>query len=289
MIIFFESGRLGNQLFQYCAMKKYKQDEFIVAIGMRELREEFSGIDIASVSIFGRIAEKIIRRIGKERIEYAATKLRILTMVEELRSTSGIEFSVTPGLLRNQIYFKAGYYQSEHMVDKELAENIRLKEEHKMVADQFFDLIPGKQVDRYFVHIRRGDYINWPSRETPAVLPLHWYRTQMELIRSRNSNALFAVVSDDKPYADEFFSHEKDVVIACGDLMNDFSIMTKCLGGGILSASSLSWWASYFIRRENTEAKFIAPMFWGGHQLGSWYPEQIQTSWIDYANVEANV
>lgn len=285
MIIFFESGRLGNQLFQYCAMKKYKQDEFIIAIGMRELREGFSGIDIAGVSIFGRIAEKIIRRIGKERIEYAATKLRILTMVEELRLPSGIEFGVTQGLLKNQIYFKAGYYQSEKMVDKEIMQHIFLNQENMSTADRYFDSVTGEKENRYFVHIRRGDYINWPSRESPAVLPLHWYQTQMDKIRRRNSKALFIVVSDDKPYADEFFSHEKDVLIACGELMHDFSVMTKCLGGGILSASSLSWWASYFVRRDNVEAIFLAPTYWAGSRLKKWFPECISTSWINYEEV----
>lgn len=269
-------------------MKKFQPGGLIVAVGMRELKDGFSGIDIVGVSKFWQMVEKIIGRIGKKRIEYAATKMRILTIVEEVRSPSGIEFSVKTGLLKNQIYFKAGYYQSEDMVDAGIAKNITLNQKNKETADQFFNSIPSDKENRFFVHVRRGDYVNWPSRESPAVLPLDWYRTQMNHIRSKNPNALFIVVSDDKPYVDEFFSNEKDVVIFCDDFMNDFAVMTKCLGGGILSASSFSWWVSYFIRHENVDATFVAPTFWAGHRLGSWYPEQIQTTWIDYANVERN-
>lgn len=288
MIIFFESGRLGNQLFQYCAIKKFQPGGLIVAIGMSELKDNFAGIDIVGVSKLGKIVERIIGRIGKNRIEYAAKQMRILTMVEEVRSPSGIRFSVKTGLLKNLVYFKAGYYQSEDMVDDGVAKAIVPNQKNREIADKFFNSIPGDKANRFFVHVRRGDYVNWPSRESPAVLPLDWYRKQMERIRSKNPNALFIVVSDDKPYVDEFFLNEKDVVIACGDMISDFSVMTKCLGGGVLSASSLSWWASYFIRRDNADATFVAPTFWGGHRLGSWYPEQIQTTWINYANVERN-
>lgn len=282
MIIFFESGRLGNQLFQYCAMKKYQSNNPIVAIGMHELRNNFSGIDTANTALLGRVAEAILARIGRDRIEYVAKRLRILTMVEEVRSPMGIEFSVMRGLLKNQIYFKAGYYQSEDMVDADIAKTITLTQKNKEIADLFFNSISGDKANRFFVHVRRGDYVNWPNRESPAVLPLCWYRKQMNSIRARNPNALFVIVSDDKPYVDEFFSNEKDVVIACGEPVSDFAVMTQCLGGGVLSASSLSWWASYFIRRDNFDAFFVAPRYWAGARDQRWFPERICTSWINY-------
>jgi hypothetical protein len=109
VIIFFESGKLGNQLFQYCAMKKFQPGGLLVAIGMRELKDNFTGINIVGVSKLGKIVERIIGRIGKNRIEYAAKKMRILTMVDEDRSPSGIRFNVKTGLLKNLVYFKAGY------------------------------------------------------------------------------------------------------------------------------------------------------------------------------------
>jgi len=253
-----------------------------VAIGMRELKDNFSGIDIVGASKYGKIIQRIIGSIGKNRIEYAAKKMRILTIVEEERTPTGIKFRVKRGLLSKLIYFKAGYYQSEDMIDDGIAKYIVLNKTNKEIAGQLSNDIQGDKINRFFVHVRRGDYINWPSRESPAVLPLSWYRAQMDNIRSKNQNALFVVISDDKPYADEFFSNEKDVVIVCGDLMNDFSVMTKCFGGGVLSASSISWWASYFIRRDNPDAVFVAPKYWAGFRVGKWFPECICTSWIKY-------
>lgn len=282
MIIFFESGRLGNQLFQYCAMKKYQPRSLIVALGMRELKDNFAGIDIVGVSKLGKIVERFIGCIGKKRIEYVTKEMRILTMVEEVRSSSGIKFSVTPGLLKNLVYFKAGYYQSDDMVDDGIAECIILDQKNKEIADRFFGSIQGEKANRFFVHVRRGDYVYWPNRKSPAVLPLDWYRVQMNRIRRKNPNVQFIIVSDDKPYVDELFSNEKDVVIACSDMISDFSVMTRCLGGGILSASSLSWWASYFIRRESPDALFVAPRYWAGSRNKKWFPECICTSWINY-------
>jgi hypothetical protein len=282
MIIFFEGGRLGNQLFQYCAIRKYQPKGKFVAIGMRDLRDNFSGINIEGGSLTGKIARTILHLLGKDYVELMASRLRLMSIVEERKEPEGIGYRVKRGLFGNVLYFKSGYYQAEHIIDKPIADEIELKDVHKKSAIKFLE---SQKLDRrslYFVHVRRGDYVTWPNREHPAVLPLSWYRAQMQCIRESNVNARFLVVSDDKPYVEEFFSEDKDVVIAGGDLVFDFALMTQCMGGGIMSASSFSWWASYFIRRERPNALFLAPTYWAGFRAGKWFPESIRTSWITY-------
>jgi hypothetical protein len=264
----------------------FQPSSLILAVGMQDLKVGFSGVDFIGSTRLGRIAEKIMSRIGERRVSYAAEKMHLLTMVEEINVPTGIMYDVTPGFFKKFIYFKAGYYQSEKTVDINIAIKISVKPEFLARADHFLASFKIDRNNLFFVHVRRGDYTDWPSRVAPAVLPLFWYRAQMERIRAANPNALFVVVSDDKPYVDELLGVEKDVVIYCNDMMSDFAVMTGCLGGGILSASSYSWWASYFVRQGNSNAFFIAPNYWAGHRGGSWYPSLIQTSWINYVQVE---
>ncbi|BCS51977.1 hypothetical protein GSbR_38080 [Geobacter sp. SVR] len=139
--------------------------------------------------------------------------------------------------------------------------------------------------DLYFVHIRRGDYNAWPSKEHPAIVPLRWYEQQISRIRELNPDAFFLVFSDDFWYVHDFFSG-KDWARVCGEgHYIDFMLMAQCHGGGVLSASSYAWWAAYYARRENSEAYFVAPLYWAGHRLGKWYPECIETEWINYQPV----
>lgn len=282
MIIFFESGRLGNQLFQYCAIRKLMPEGPLLAIGMHELKMNFTGTDFLEDTAWNKMLRTLVSRIGRERMEWIAGKLRMMTLVVEERTASVIKFNVRKGLFGNLVYFKAGYYQSQDMVDENIANRIELTKDIGVRADEFLNQYPGEKNDRYFVHIRRGDYIHWPSREAPAVMPLRWYVEQMERIRSRNPRARFFIVSDDKPYAEEFFSNFEDVVIVNLDMLGDFAVITKCGGGGVLSASSYAWWASHFARRDNQQAYFVAPMYWAGYRRNAWFPERIRTSWIQY-------
>lgn len=44
MIIFFEEGKLGNQLFQYYGLKKYFPNDNLIFFGCKDLKELFSGV-----------------------------------------------------------------------------------------------------------------------------------------------------------------------------------------------------------------------------------------------------
>lgn len=282
MIIFFEYGRLGNQLFQYCALRTFSPHGLIIAVGMRELRTNFTGIALLEATPLEKILETGLRLIGRGIFEFLANRLRLLTLVVEERISSTAKFRIRRGVFKGLVYFKAGFYQSPGMVEESIANRIELNKEIRERADEFLRKYAAKKDDRYFVHVRRGDYIHWPSQEAPAVMPLRWYVEQMERIRRKNSNARFFIVSDDKPYVEEFFSRERDTVIVERDAMGDFAIMTQCGGGGVLSASSYAWWASYFARRDNEQAYFVAPTYWAGYRRTAWYPEGIQTGWIHY-------
>ena len=49
-------------------------------------------------------------------------------------------------------------------------------------------------IDPIFLHVRRGDYINWPSKEFPAVLDFEWYERAMSLIKTKLKNPIFIIM-----------------------------------------------------------------------------------------------
>ena len=135
------------------------------------------------------------------------------------------------------------------------------------------------------MHIRRGDYINYPNSEKPAVIPAFWYKKMMKEVRLLTCNPFFIVCTDDVPYAIEIFGDSLDVFISNGEKEDfDFALMSEC-DGGILSASSFAWWAAYFIHLRNPKALLFAPKYWIGHASNVWNPESIKTPWITYTTV----
>jgi len=284
MIIFFENGQLGNQLFQYCALRKFKEGSLFV-IGMQSLKSMFIGIDISGVTRTSSLVEKIIVRVGKDRIKKLSKTMRLIGSIEECRATVGSEFKVTDGFLKNIYYCDSSFFQSENMIKSSVADKLYLKPELLSQASKIFMHFPKERTATFFIHVRRGDYEVWPNRSSPAILPFNWYIEQMNLIRSKYKYPYFVVVSDDVHYADEMFGDCPDVFVSHNNPSVDFALMSICDGGGILSASTFSWWGAYFARRLNYDALFIAPLYWVGHKSGDWHPKGIKTSWLHYVAV----
>lgn len=277
MIIVFRHGQLGNQLFQYCAMRKFQPHGKIISVGMAEITSSIKGLEMRNLEL-KRLVATILKRV----VEFIAQSLRLISFVEEKANETGSTFSVARGLITNIVYFKKGYYQAEKIVMPKIVEPLSVRPEFNDRAKEILEAFPCQPGDRFFVHVRRGDYLRWPSPDAPAVLPLCWYRTQIERIYQFRPGAFFFVLSDDWVYADEFFSREPRAAVIHNDVGVDFAIMTQCLGGGILSASSLSWWGAFFARRANPNGLFIAPKYWAGHRTQKWIPKSIPTSWINY-------
>ena len=285
MVIAFENGQLGNQLFQYCALRKFKEESALFLIGMQSLKSMFSGVEISGSAGVSSLIERLICRLGKDKFDAFARKLRLIGLIEERRTDTGSTLEICNGILKNINYCDNSYFQSENMVAHSVAAKLKLKPDLIEQASKILVTFPQSRTATFFVHVRRGDYALWPSRSTPALLPLSWYVEQIDLIRSKYANPFFVVVSDDGQYAEDKFGNFPDVFVSHENEAVDFALMSLCDGGGVLSASTFSWWAAYFARRINMDALFLAPLYWGGHQVGEWYPNGIKTSWLNYVPV----
>jgi hypothetical protein len=292
VIIIFKSGELGNQIFQYLAIKKYDNSAWIISFGLDEITEIFD-LDLINIpspkeedTFLYKIFFKTCLQVLPFFLRLLAQNFRLISTVGEKRSKEGSEFQITNGLFTKIVYFQKVYFQSENTASPLAVQSLKFHTYLLKLASKKLLQFNNDLQNTYFVHIRRGDFINWPNSENPAVVPLFWFYEQIELIKSKNPKATFLIFSNDKPYAKEFFENKSNIFVIEESQQIEFSMMSLCMGGGILSPSTFAWWAARIHLKQSTSPYFVAPLYWIGHRLSQWYPEGVQTSWIDYRPVD---
>lgn len=285
IVVVFEQGRLGNQLFQFAAIKRAAPSARILnAGGMDGLAKWLHSANFIEGTLLSRAVGRIMKRIGRERLLSLPGASRLFSLITEQQLGQRCSIAIRRGLLP-QVAILDGYFQDEFLpagldpgcfvIRPETMARTR-----QWIAAQTATLAR----NHYFVHVRRGDYVFWPTREFPAVLSSSWYRAQMDRIRIRDSLARFFILTDDIPYVQKLFFGLEGVYISRGGELDDLAIMALCEGGGVLSASSFSWWGSYYAKELNPGSFFIAPRYWFGWRKGEWMPPAVQTSWIQYVD-----
>ena len=247
---------------------------------MQSLKNNFAGVNTIRSN---PMLDYLVRRIGQKRFHYLSKKLGIIGLIEGKIDGDKSEIIRTPGILKNVYFCETMYFQSEDLIDEVTAKQLRPKPEIMNRAKIIFQNIPGHFKEKYFVHIRRGDYATFPYPDASAMLSTKWFNKQMDLVRGNYKDPYFIIVTDDVEYAKKYFGPMHDVHVSTESEETDMGLMSMC-DGGILSASSFAWWGAYLARKNNPDALFIAPKFWWGFPLGKWMPPNIETSWVKYVD-----
>lgn len=127
-------------------------------------------------------------------------------------------------------------------------------------------LIPHGWSNTFFLHVRRGDYLDPANAHHSVDLAEYWHRCLREM---RGFRTCF-VVSDDMDWC------RRELVGIVGDAwqgewlwcpavsdVETFFWMRACRGG-ICANSTFSWWAAWYIRRRvGDEATVYMPRVWG--------------------------
>ena len=280
MIFFFENGRLGNQLFQYHGLRYFFQKDKILFFGCSELKAHFSPLN----AVF--IPDTLLARITKI-IAIWLVKFRILTCILESDESSSQASSiliVRRGLF-SQIRVVSGnvYFQNSNVAAR-LQVNTYLK---PSLTEKALSFLSHKGLSitsdfLVFVHIRRGDYLFFPDKKFPAVLPLKWYQSAMAYVQDRVPKPVFVLMGDDPFYIRDVFVESENLVISDNTLGVDMAIMSLC-HSGILSSSSFAWWGAYICKSNSAnDPLFIAPKYWCGYRAGKWFPPKFESEWITY-------
>lgn len=280
MLIYFENGRLGNQFFAYSALRGLYPNQRLVLFGFGTLKQAIESVD--AIIIENRKLPRLLE-FGIKQFLVVLAKLRIIGTIQESRENSTYLVKKASGLIFNLHLLKPSYFQHQDVLEK-INPSLRLNEDIFRKASDWLEekVVKSSDQNLVFVHIRRGDYLTWPSREYPAVLEKQWYIRAMDRMRAKVKNPIFLLLTDDPYYAKDCFGVQSDILISENDQLVDLALMSLCQHG-ILSASSFAWWGAWFSeKRSSDEGIYMAPKYWGGHRKAEWMPEGFITNWITY-------
>jgi len=281
MIILFENGRLGNQLFQYCGIKKYFPEQKLFFFGFSSLRNSFNIFDVFFINNNRSLLNKILRKFI-----FFLSDIRIIGKITELNSSDNFIINSDKGLFYNIFLARDVYFQHEKFLEK-ITFAPKIKQNYIKKAKKWIKKknIFYENYNLIFVHIRRGDYLSWPDKNYPAVLDTDWYKKNIKLIKKKIKKPIFIIIGDDSCYLKKVFKESSEIFISENSHEIDLSIMHHC-SHGILSASSFAWWGAYYAKNNSKDSNiFIAPKYWIGHSRKKWIPLNFYTDWISYKDV----
>lgn len=282
MILFFENGRLGNQLFQYHGLKNYFPNHKLIFFGFSSLSSSLNSIDVLFIkSKTNSLLIKLFRKML-----FLLSDIRILGKIIEIESNKNFKLNISKGILWNIFIAQNIYFQHNSYINK-IINPPKLKKKYSYNAIEWLKKknIFYNSPNLVFVHIRRGDYLSWPNKKFPAVLNLSWYENNILFMKKRIKNPIFIVMGDDANYLKNAFKESNNLVVSENSHIVDLCIMGLC-SHGILSASSFAWWGALYSKSFNKNKNYyIAPKFWAGHRLKKWIPKYFYTEWITYVEL----
>ncbi len=283
LFIWLPQGRLGNLIFQYQAIHELSGSATVLAM------------DSEFFDAFEKPRRFLVLRCFKRfrwRLQVLWTNLFLslannnwIGTIEPGRhivldsfTWESVNVHWKKGHLAN-VFLVKGFFQTPQYLDP----LPKLKRKALNEAERRFISIP--EPNRVAIHMRFGDYRNWPVFGVPgsACLPDSYYVKGLAIIRKAVPAAHFLVFSDEPDRARAILEPagvaEKMHVIEGGTAQSDFALIASC-SHAIISASTFSWWAASLIRNPNR--LLIAPKYWAGFRRKTWYPSGIESSHFMY-------
>lgn len=242
-------GRLGNQMFQYAALRGIAANrgyewcipnhsvEIDDGIGNKlktELFDCFNLINLSRNNIF--LLDRGYAPLVRERFFHFDDEL----------------FNLCP----NEISLY-GFFQSEKWfknIEKQIRDDFSFKPE---IYDPCLQMI-SQVKNPISLHIRRGDYV---FNENHPTQPIEYYNKALSYFDENDSVIVF---SDDPEWCNEqeLFSSDRFLIAEGNSNYIDLCLMTLCKGH-IIANSSFSWWGAWLANSK----KVVAPKKWFGPTL----------------------
>ena len=124
--------------------------------------------------------------------------------------------------------------------------------------------------DRAFLHVRRGDYLNFPRYWFE--ISMNYYKRAINIIKP--IKPVF-VISDDINWLKEhiYFNDTRYFEIYDGNEIETLALMSLCTNGAICANSSFSWWGA-FLGTYAERNVVIVPSVWCGDNIDSLFPDE---------------
>jgi len=246
-------GRLGNQLFQYAAIKSYSIKNRLPLILPPANEHRISDFNIDFIS-------KSVRWIEfASDYNYCQTEFNYNPIIFNYHKRIDIE-----GFFQTEKYFID--IQEEIQRDFTIKDEKIINASHQIIT-KIKNKYPGR--DLVGIHVRRGDtvpsktaygdkYIGSYSPDKALKHPLiqhEYYETAM----NQFSNCIFLFFSDtekDIKWCEEKFGNSNNHIYLHYSDLQDLMLMQLC-DHNIISNSSFSWWAAWL--NNNPERRVISP------------------------------
>ena len=255
-------GRLGNQMFQYAALKgiaAHRGYEYIIP-------PENPRIQIDNYGLIEAFELSDNKKIGWLNTQYDIIAEKHFNFDEDLFNTFP-DGSGLYGFFQSEKYFK-------HIED-EIREDFTFKKEWLEPCEGFRKDLGDEVI---FLHVRRGDpnladkrgfkwaYTQCSSQHPPQ--PLEYYKKALKEFDDDMPVVVFSdsidwVKEQDLFKPDRFMISEQTDKFSDGALVPyiDICLMTLC-DHAIIANSSMSWWGAWLI--QNEYKKVVAPKMWFG-------------------------
>lgn len=249
-------GGIGNQLFQIVSgyAIALKNNMNFVIINSSAIKRDFSHSadnNYLINTVFSKFPRINMNCINVDLIDYHKEKPEDCFQYKELKFTDDI--------------FLDGYFQNEKYFSfcrTEILHKLKSRPEYYRFLEMQFGSDAEKYrkqlANSYFIHIRRGDYVNNPLY---SINYDKYFSSAIAYILSIDPDAFFYVISDDIKYCKTYavLNNIRKEFINLDDI-ETMHFMTYCGKGGICSNSSFSWWGSYL--NENPDKIVTFPSKW---------------------------
>jgi len=276
-----KSGRLGNQMFQYAALR-----------GIASNR----GLDwIIPPPEAGGIGD-----FGEENNYCMFDTFKMVHATKEHQGISPTQrWAVWKEFHFNEQLFNEcpdnvnldGYFQSEKYfknIEKEIREDFEFVDEiYKPCKEMIDSLGEGRKI---FLHIRRGDpKLQWAYVNLQDAHPLQTWNYYEKALAEFPEDIPVIVFSDVIEWCKEqdFFKPDRFILSETTDEFSDgqrvpwtdLCLMSLCTDA-IIANSSFSWWGAWLMNNE--DKKIIAPKKWFGKQFAHYdMSNLIPEGWIE--------
>jgi len=231
-------GRLGNQMFQYAALKGIAvNNNYNICIPPSSGNNEWREHQLFNCFNLSTINQLNVQYIDPDR-----------PMVQES------SFCFDDDLFNNCPDWVSlhGFFQSEKYfkyIKEEIKKDFSFKQEILISSQETISSLNSP----ISLHIRRTDYL---TNANHRALSLNYYKKALEQF---DKTRIVIVFSDDPNWVfeQELFSNDRFIVSENNSSYTDLCLMTLCRGH-IIANSSFSWWGAWLAESE----KVIAPSGW---------------------------
>lgn len=253
-------GRLGNQMFQYAALKgiaRHKNYEFCIPYYTESVNDGIG--NYLKTELFNAFELKV-QNIQHVRGSYVNEPH--FHFSEQFFNDCPDNVSLN-GFFQTEKYFKH--------IENEIREDFTFKKEIKDSCLEIFNELDLK--NPIALHIRRGDYVINSNRH--PVMPLSYYETALS---NFDKDREVIVFSDDPSWCkeQELFSEDRFLVSEGTDTYHDLCLMSMC-SDFIIGNSSFSWWAAWLANR----GKVFYPSIWFGPELNNDLKDLFLEEWVE--------